>query len=250
MAHHTDYQFGDQTKAATTGMRGGFFRGLSMERNIFREQDLRSTDFYGANLRHIDGRGADFRQCNLGRADMAQAYLQEANLRNADLSLATLHAANLAGADLRGARLWGADLSHADLSGADLRLADLRQVRLDNANLEGALLSPHQILPEEGAFVGWRYWDGKLFKWEIPKEARRSNSIGDRMGRADRVRILAVWDSEGEMLARGSWVAADDFTMRIVYDSELVAEEYSADPRDSRPRGIPFFLSREEALCR
>src|SRR5690606_15748774 len=106
----------------------------------------------------------------------------------------------------------------------------------------GALLSPHQILPDEGAFVGWRFWSGRLFKFEIPAQARRCNSIGDRMGRADRVRILAVWDQNGDVVPFGADILVTGLTLRLDYDGELVSDRYSDDPRDSRPVGIPFYL--------
>ena len=242
------YQFGDQTKLSTTSMRGGFYRGYHVERGDFREQDMRAADFYGASLQHVDAYGADLRQTNFGRADLRGATFEGANLRNADLSLATMHEANLRGADLRGARLWGADLSGCDLRDADLRLADLRQVRLDGAKLDGALLSPHQILPEEGAFIGWRFWGNLLFKFEIPDEVARTNSIGDRMGRAERVRILGVWDEEGERVPAGTTLEMDGLTIHVAYNAPIVAENFDDDPRASTGGGIPFFLTREEAI--
>ena len=73
----------------------------------------------------------------------------------ADLRDADLRGADLRDADLRGADLCGADLRDADLCGADLRDADLRDADLRRAHDLPDLFWT-SIVPESGAFVGWK----------------------------------------------------------------------------------------------
>ena len=116
-------------------------------REAFEKTDLRSSNFYGADLSNA----------NLSNTNLSGAYLStdlsddpsketkpiKTNLIKANLSSANLSSANLSGSNLSGANLSGADLSSADLSSTDLsyvylRIANLSSTNLLNAKLYGA----------------------------------------------------------------------------------------------------------------
>ena len=77
--------------------------------------------------------------------------------------------------------LSGADLSGANLSGADLSGADLRGANLYGAKNAELLLAQTSIVPEEGAFVGYKKLaNGVIAKLVIPHDAKRLNAYGSR----------------------------------------------------------------------
>ncbi len=133
-------------------LRGAYLRGANLRGTNLRGADLRGTnlieaDLEGADLRGANLGGADFRGANLGGANLGGTNLIEVNFRGAYLGGADLREANLRGANLRGTNLRGADLRgtnliEADLEGANLREADLRGANLSNAN---GVLSPQKF---------------------------------------------------------------------------------------------------------
>lgn len=65
---------------------------------------LRSTELWGADLRHADLGEANLREANLGEANLRGANLWKACLMNADLGGACLQEANLVAANLSGVK--------------------------------------------------------------------------------------------------------------------------------------------------
>jgi hypothetical protein len=218
--------------------------------------NLRGADLSGANLSGANLSGADLSGANLSGAYLSDAYLSDANLRGADLSCADLRGANLSGAylsyaDLSGADLRSADLRSAYLSGADLRSAYLSGAYLSDANLRGANLSgaylsdvknfAFQIIPDEGAFVGWKKLkNGVIAKLEIPADAKRTSTPIGRKNRAEFVRVLELFGAE-EGLSQH-----DGKTVYRV--GEIVRpDSYNDDIRLECTNGIHFFVTRAEA---
>ena len=157
--------------------------------------------------------------------------------------LADLSGADLRGADLRGADLRWANLREANLSGANLREANLSGADLSEANLRGARLPHFLIVPQQGAFIGWKKTRGGVIKVEIQADARRCNSLVDRKCRAEFVRTLAINDSTDPATVYGLY---DDRTAYSVGEITR-ADSYDDDIRVECTHGIHFFITREEA---
>jgi uncharacterized protein YjbI with pentapeptide repeats len=183
-----------------------------------------------------ENRGANLRKANLREANLSGADLRNANLSGADLIGANLNDANLSGADLS-----GANLRCADLSGASLRCANLRC-----ADLSGANLPAFQIIPEEGAFIGWKKIAGVVVKLEIPAEARRTSSLVGRKCRAEWVRTLAFIDGlDVQSLRSRSGASLHCAVYRV---GEITRpDSYDDDIRVECTHGIHFFITRTEA---
>ena len=213
--------------------------------------NLYGADLRGANLGGADLYGANLRGANLGGADLygADLYgadLYGANLRGANLGGADLYGADLYGADLRGANLGGADLYGADLYGANLRGANLGGADLYGADLRGANTDQVKnltftIVPEEGAFVGWKKLaNGIIAKLEIPAEAKRTSTTRSRKNRAEFVRVLEVF---------GATEGVSQHDGKTAYRAgEIVRpDSYNGDFREECTHGIHFFITRAEA---
>lgn len=187
-----------------------------------------------ANLAEANLTGADLSGADLSRADLYRANLSRANLSNAYLSRANLFGANLAGTVLVGTVLAGADLTSAYLSGAYLSGAELTGAKLDAIQL--ARLS---IVPETGAFEGWkkvRTENGTaIVRLLIPADAPRSNANG----RKCRSGWAVVLEGEG----------VSGYDEKTVYSPGLTvrAHAWCTDRWNECAGGIHFFLTRAEA---
>ena len=165
--------------------------------------------------------------------------------------------ADLYGANLSGAVLSGADLSGADLSGAVLSRANLSRAVLSEANLSGAVLSGadlsgidlarFRIVPEVGAFQGFKkLQNGYIAHIEIPDTAERVGGLTGRKCRAESAIVLSITDSDGEYVF---------FPVGSQYDSDFMYEvgktvtpdAWNSDERIECSQGIHFFLSLSEA---
>jgi hypothetical protein len=178
------------------------------------------------------------------KADLARADLARADLAGADLAGANLAGADLAGADLAGADLAGANLAGADLAGANLARADLAGANLARANMFRATLDPIaiarlSIVPETGAFEGWKkVWGGSgtaIVRLRIPADAKRSNAAG----RKCRASHAVVLEGEGYSGHDNSTVYSPGQTVR--------AHAWCEDRWKECAGGIHFFLTRIEA---
>ena len=180
--------------------------------------------------------GADLRGANLYGAD-----LRDADLRGADLYGAYLYGAYLGGANLRDADLRGAYLGGANLRGADLGGANLRGAYLGGANLRDVKNLVFQIIPEEGAFIGWKKLKGGVIaKLEIPADAKRNSTPVGRKNRAEFVRVLELFGAEEGVSQH------DGKTVYRV--GEIVRpDSYNDDIRLECTNGIHFFITRAEA---
>ncbi|WP_140402316.1 DUF5758 domain-containing protein, partial [Burkholderia multivorans] len=134
-------------------------------------------------------------------------------------------------ANLRGANLGGANLGGANLYGADLYGANLGDVK----NLV------FQIIPEEGAFIGWKKLKGGVIaKLEIPADAKRNSTPVGRKNRAEFVRVLELF---------GAQEGISQHDCKTVYRvGEIVRpDSYNDDIRQECTNGIHFFITRAEA---
>ena len=156
--------------------------------------------------------------------------------------------ANLEGAYLRGAYLRGADLRGADLEGADL----------EGANLEGAKDNestrwPHYfIVPETGAFIGWKKvytasGEHIILKLEIPAKAKRACSYVGRKCRAERARVLAAYTRDGKPTKEKTFVSGHNASFVWTVGKVVKPDSFNPDPRVECTNGIHFFITRKEA---
>ena len=157
---------------------------------------------------------------------------------------ADLYKANLFGANLSGANLYGVDLSGADLSEANLSGADLSE-----ANLSGAYLSPHQIVPDSGAFCGWKNLSqGYIARLEIPADAGRVGGLVGRKCRAEYARVLSVESPDGVPTSE-SIASRYDPTFTYRAGDIVRPDAWNNDEREECAQGIHFFLRKDEAIA-
>jgi len=175
-----------------------------------------------------------------------RAYLQGADLRGANLQGADLRRANLQGADLRraylqGAYLQGADLRRAYLRGAYLQRANLQGADLQGAYLRGADLGHYSIVPEKGAFIGWKKLsNNSIVKLQIPAKAQRVGGLTGRKCRAEWVKVLDIIGSDS-----GSSYYTENTKYQI--GGTVKPDKFDDDIRVECTNGIHFFLTRKEA---
>ena len=236
-------------EAITKGayLHGAYLRGAYLHGAYLREADLQ-----GANLQGADLQGAD-----LQRADLHGAYLREADLHGANLRGANLQRADLRGADLQGAYLQRADLHgaylrEADLQGADLQGANLQRADLRGADLQGAEgkelndLKPNfWIIPEEGSFIAWKKCRNAILKIEIPAEAKRTSNLRNRKCRAEFVKVLNIWDLEGNEIKEAYSLNTSTFIYKV--GETTYPDSFDADYFNDCSNGIHFFITRIEA---
>jgi hypothetical protein len=219
----------------TKNLEGADLGGANLEGANLEGADLRGANLRYANLRYANLRRADLRGANLRYANLERANLERANLRGANLERANLERANLERADLR-----GANLRYANLRYANLRRADLERADLERADLRDAKLPDFLIVPEEGSFIGWKKLANKtILKLEIPKEAKRTNSLVGRKCRAEFVKVLEAFGPLGESKHYSSFKYSLEEIVR--------PDSYNDDIRIECTNGIHFFITRKEA---
>jgi len=206
--------------------------------------DLRGADLRGANLYGADLRGADLYGADLYGANLYGANLYGADLSDADLRGANLYGANLYGANLRDANLRDANLRGANLRGADLRGADLRDADLRGADLRELAAAQTSIVPEFGAFIGWKKAGNKIVKIEIAEDAKRSNATG-RKCRCSKAKVLAIYDGDEEICEVDSGYDSG-FIYRVGETVEVT--DFDGDRWQECAPGIHFFITRAEAV--
>jgi hypothetical protein len=185
----------------------------------------------GANLQGMNLQGANLRDANLRDANLQGANLQGANLQGANLYGANLQGANLYGANLYGANLYGANLYDANLHDANLR---------DAKNISARLNAESMIVPESGAFEGWKKCDHNvLVRVLIPAKAKRSNATG-RKCRAEYVKVLEVI---------GATEGVSTYDNKTIYKKgkTVKATNWDEDRWVECGGGIHFFITRKEA---
>ena len=193
-----------------------------------------------ANLSWANLSRANLSGANLSWANLSWANLSRANLSGANLSWADLSGANLSWANLSGASLSWANLSWANLSKANLSRAYLFGANLSEANLSEAALPPLSIVPESGAFDGWKKLQGGvLARVRIPESAGRVNSTG----RACRAEWVTVVELVGGVEGR----SRHDDTVVYRVGQEVRPDKWDPDFRVECSHGIHFFLTRKEA---
>ena len=160
------------------------------------------------------------------KTDLRGAYLQGAYLQGADLRCADLRGADLRDAYLQGAYLQGADL-RADLRGA-LGLTDLVLAKLN-------------IVPEHGAFTGWKKCrNNVLVRVLIPEDAKRSNGM-ERKCRASHVQVL-------EVIGATEGISQHDGITLYRVGETVTCDKWDEDRFNVCSGGIHFFITKAEAI--
>lgn len=181
------------------------------------------------------------------RANLSGANLSGANLYGADLSRANLSRADLSRANLSCAYLYGANLSGAYLYGANLYGAYLPGANLTDIKSAALSLAQTRIVPQEGAFVGWKKLaDGIIAKLVIPNDAERVNAAGSRKCRASKVFVQEMYESDGAVF-NGVGIGSYDHKTRYETGKETFPDKFNPSITEECSNGIHFFLTREEA---
>jgi uncharacterized protein YjbI with pentapeptide repeats len=220
--------------------------------------NLSGANLYQANLSGANLYQANLSQANLSGANLSRANLSEANLSEANLSRANLSWANLSWANLSEANLYQANLSGANLSEANLSRADLSWANLSGADLSGATGLTEQplhtkILPEDGAFIGWKKvhrlaggW--AILKVQILESAKRVSSVKGRKCRASAVLVLAAFRGADRLSAGERFVSQYDsdffYSVGDIVQPRLPFNDTFLNDCES---GIHFFITRQEA---
>jgi len=136
----------------------------------------------------------------------------------------------LSGANLSGAYLSGAYLSRANLSGANLSGANLPELQSDRLS----------IVPQVGAFIGWKKcMNNVIVKLQIPEDAARSNATG-RKCRAEKVVVLDVIGGE---FGKSQYDGKTEYRV----GETVVCDTWGTDRWVECAGGIHFFITRSEA---
>ena len=198
-----------------------------------------------ADLSYSDLRGSDLRGSNLRDSNLSYSTLSYSNLSYSNLSGSDLRGSNLRDSNLRDSNLSGSDLRYSNLSYSDLRYSDLRGSNLRGSDLRGSknselVLAQTSIVPEQGAFEGWKKCNGGiLVRVLIPAKAKRSSATG-RKCRAEFVKVL-------EVVGAKEAVSKHDGTVKYVKGKTVKAHEWGEDRFQECAGGIHFFLTRIEA---
>ena len=135
----------------------------------------------------------------------------------------------------------------ADFTGANLTEANLTGAVLSGANLTNVKNLPSfQIVPETGAFQGWKKLQGGYIALiEIPKNAGRVSSTG-RKCRAEFVKVLLIYSPKGRKTTKPIGGHRDS---KFMYQAgkTVRADKWDDDIRVECTHGIHFFLTRKEA---
>ena len=248
-----DKWLNNEDEGERADLSGANLRGVDLRYAILNEAILDYADLNGANLyyatlspaslshvqlidvnlRGSNLRGADLRGSSLIGADLRVANLREANLRYTNFAEAILRDANLRGADLI-----GVDLRYANLLGADLRGANLAAVAYTGTTLNSQC-------PEEDSFTAWKKLaDDDVAKLLIPEDAKRSSGTS-RKCRADKAKVLAIYDRRGEEISEGRSRYDSEFIYRV--GETVYSDKWDEDRWNECSSGIHFFLTRKEA---
>ena len=216
--------------------------------------DLRYAILIGVNLQGSCLNGANLYRAMLQGADLRRTHMYRTKLSCANLTNAKLSRSNLISTKMVGTKLVQADLNDTNLDNANLRNADLRSANLDHsiidtacftgAKLSGARNIPErleaslQIVPQVGAFDGFKKAGGKIVRLRIPAKARRSNGT-ERKCRAEYAKVISITGGKKEAVSRRGGV--------YIVGEITRCDEWNEDRWATCGGGIHFFLTRQEA---
>jgi hypothetical protein len=107
------------------------------------------------------------------------------------------------------------------------------------ANLRGADLPNYSILPD-GDLIGWKKISKVLIKLEIPKKAKRVNSLVGRKCRANFAKILKVYNDQKS-------VQGGHAGLTYTEGETIYPDKFDDDIRIECTHGIHFFITKQEA---
>jgi hypothetical protein len=128
----------------------------------------------------------------------------------------------------------------ANLAGANLAWADLAGANLEDVKNGEHVLAQTSIVPEFGAFIGWKMCKGNvLVKVEIPADAKRSNATG-RKCRASHVNVLEVFGASNA-------ISNHDGKTAYRAGETVTCDVWCEDRWIECAGGIHFFITKIEA---
>jgi hypothetical protein len=127
----------------------------------------------------------------------------------------------------------------ANLSGADLLGAKIDDIE--------KLKEYFWIIPEEGSFIGWKKLENNcIAKLQIPAKAKRTCNLMSRKCRAEYVKVLGIWNKDGEKI-QSAQNHTSDKKLLYVSGKTVKPDSYDDSPFVDCSHGIHFFLIRHEA---
>lgn len=135
--------------------------------------------------------------------------------------------------------------SRADLSGADLSGADLREANLSGANLTNARLPDFLIVQPDIKMLGYKKGSkNEIITLEIPKKAKRTNSLIGRKCRAEFAKVIKI-EKDGKKVKTA--ISQHDRNVTYKVGEIIKPDSYDDDIRVDCTNGIHFFITRQEA---
>lgn len=155
--------------------------------------------------------------------------------------------ADLSDANLSRANLSRANMSDANMSDANMSRADLSDANMSDANLSRANLGHRSIVPESGAFTGWKKLQGGVIaQLHISAKAERVSSYVGRKCRASKVCVVAMFGRDGSPVT-GPVGGLHDAYFVYTTGAVVVPDSFDPDQRVECSHGIHFFITRKEA---
>lgn len=260
-------------------LKSGIRNQLDPKRAYFADVDMSYFDFLDMNLSD-----AVFSNVKLHCADFRNAILNSTCMYNCDLNCANLEWAQATFAHFNSCKFEKAYLANADFRGADFMCSDLSDVITSEqtiflyADFRYSTNVPEipMACPEEGSFIAWKkcrlmysteeeyrlmsqnkkivYWC--IVKLLIPEDAIRSSGTG-RKCRANKAKVIEIYDSEGNIIATKDNMNCDKYLAVSMYDDsfkylpgEIVRPKryFNTNRWQVCSTGIHFFMTKKEAI--
>ena len=122
----------------------------------------------------------------------------------------------------------------------DAYLRDAKGKELDD------LKKSFWIIPEQGSFIAWKKCKNAIAMIEIPNEAKRTSNIKNRKCRAEFIRVIDMWDLEGNQISKAFGIRDSN----LVYETGAIVkpDSYDVDFKEDCSHGIHFFVTKQEAI--
>lgn len=140
----------------------------------------------------------------------------------------------------------GADLYGANLYEANLRGANLRGANLYGADLYGAK-GAYMACPTDGSFIGWKKAEGLIVKLQIPEDARRSSTGGEKC-RCNKAYVVEIQNADGTKADIEAIHSNHDNNFVYTVGATVEVPNFDDDRWNECASGIHFFIDRRAAV--
>jgi hypothetical protein len=114
-------------------------------------------------------------------------------------------------------------------------------------DLDETELPAYERLPQEGAFIAYKYTSEHILRLEIPAGAARTSCLTGPKCRAERARVMDILAADGSDC--DAETARSHHREYIYYEGEMaVADDWDPDIRVACTHGIHIYPSKRLAL--